>query len=53
MDDETIADRRETVEGGDTACWLHLVCPSCGAVAASADRHRPDCAAAAGETDVR
>ncbi len=26
-------------EGGDPACWAHLVCPACGEVGG----HRPDC----------
>ncbi len=28
-------------EGGDDACWLHLVCDECGAVVS--DGHRPGC----------
>jgi hypothetical protein len=25
--------------GGDPACWVHMVCPECGAL----DEHRPGC----------
>jgi hypothetical protein len=28
-------------EGGEAACWAHLVCPDCGAVAS--EGHQPDC----------
>jgi len=28
---------------GDDACWLHLVCPSCGALATAEDGHREGC----------
>ncbi len=28
-------------EGGDAACWAHLVCPGCGAVVS--EGHRPGC----------
>jgi len=28
-------------EGGDSACWAHLVCAECGAL----EGHRTDCAA--------
>jgi uncharacterized protein YeaO (DUF488 family) len=31
-------------EGGDAACWAHLVCPDCGGI--TAEGHRPGCAAA-------
>ncbi|MGD0472912.1 MAG: hypothetical protein ABSB70_06815 [Candidatus Velthaea sp.] len=32
--------------GGDIACWLHLVCPSCGAILTASAGHRPECAQA-------
>lgn len=28
-------------EGGDSACWAHLVCPECGAI--ETDGHRKGC----------
>ena len=28
-------------EGGEAACWAHLVCPDCGAI--ETEGHRPDC----------
>jgi uncharacterized protein YeaO (DUF488 family) len=31
----------EPSEGGDAACWAHLVCPECGAVISGG--HRPGC----------
>jgi len=34
----------EPPEGGDPACWVHLVCPECGAVAG--ESHRPECESA-------
>lgn len=30
-------------EGGDPACWAHLVCPGCGAVLDAPGAHRPGC----------
>lgn len=32
--------RHRASEGGEAACWAHLVCPDCGAVAS--EGHRPD-----------
>jgi hypothetical protein len=34
----------ESPEGGETACWAHLVCPECGAM--TTEGHRPSCAMA-------
>jgi uncharacterized protein YeaO (DUF488 family) len=34
-------------EGGDAACWAHLICPECGAL--ESEGHRPDCALASNE----
>ena len=34
----------ESAEGGDAACWAHLVCPECGAITTGG--HRPDCTVA-------
>ena len=34
-------------EGGEAACWAHLVCPDCGAV--TSEGHRPDCGAVTSE----
>jgi hypothetical protein len=28
---------------GDSACWLHLVCESCGAIVDEHNGHRPGC----------
>jgi hypothetical protein len=33
----------EQEQGGDRACWAHLVCPDCGAVAS--EGHAPGCQA--------
>ena len=35
----------EPGEGGDAACWAHLVCPECGAV--ESEGHVAGCSAAA------
>lgn len=34
-------------EGGDRACWAHLVCPECGAM--TTEGHRPGCMLAQGD----
>ena len=34
----------ESAEGGDAACWAHLVCPECGAITTGG--HRPGCTSA-------
>jgi hypothetical protein len=26
-------------EGGETACWMHLLCPECGAVLSDDEAH--------------
>lgn len=39
------ADERD--QGGDPACWAHLVCPECGGVADGS--HRPGCRLASGD----
>jgi hypothetical protein len=31
-DDEETQARLEIREGGETACWVHLVCAECGSV---------------------
>ena len=31
-------------EGGESACWAHLVCPGCGAM--ESEGHRPGCGSA-------
>lgn len=40
----------EGAEGGDAACWAHLVCPECGAIEAGG--HREPCHLRAGRVDV-
>jgi hypothetical protein len=44
LNDPVLEYLAEEPEGGDAACWAHLVCPECGAM--SREEHRPDCAAA-------
>ena len=34
----------ESDQGGEAACWAHLVCPECGAM--QSEGHRPGCAQA-------
>ena len=34
----------ESDQGGEAACWAHLVCPECGAM--KSEGHRPGCAQA-------
>jgi hypothetical protein len=29
------------LEGGEAACWAHLVCPECGAI--TSEGHQKDC----------
>lgn len=41
------ADQSEA-EGGDPACWAHLVCAGCGAVVDRPGAHRPGCPEAGG-----
>jgi ribosomal protein S27AE len=35
------ADREYEAEGGDPVCWMHLLCPSCGAMPDPADGDGP------------
>lgn len=37
-------------EGGEPACWAHLLCPECGAM--TSETHRPGCGLAAGDRKV-
>lgn len=38
-----VVDREPQDEGGDAACWAHLVCPECGAVTEGSGTHQcPD-----------
>ena len=41
----------EPGEGGDAACWAHLVCPECGAV--ESEGHVAGCSAAAAAGQAR
>ena len=39
-----VVDREPQDEGGDAACWAHLVCPECGAVTDGSGTHQlPGC----------
>lgn len=38
----------EEAEGGEPACWAHLVCPECGAI--TSEGHRRGCGLAPGTT---
>ena len=37
----SVGEPAEAEEGGEAACWAHLVCPDCGAM--ESEGHRPDC----------
>lgn len=37
----TYAGEDDEDEGGDSACWAHLLCPECGAV--TGGEHGPGC----------
>jgi len=37
-------------EGGEAACWAHLVCPECGAI--TSEGHQKDCPLAVGSQDT-
>ena len=41
----------EPGEGGDAACWAHLVCPECGAMISGG--HRPGCTLGPAAPSVR
>jgi transcription initiation factor TFIIIB Brf1 subunit/transcription initiation factor TFIIB len=44
-DHEEIQARRDIPEGGETACWAHLVCAECGSVIGDEPHtHDPDLA---------
>ena len=38
-----VAPESEPAEGGEAACWAHLVCPDCGAI--TSEGHRSGCPA--------
>jgi hypothetical protein len=37
-------------EGGEAACWAHLVCPECGAI--TSEGHQKDCRLAVQSQDT-
>ena len=45
--DDEPGEQAEQPEGGETACWAHLVCPECGAM--TTEGHRPSCTFASRE----
>lgn len=45
MDPETAYSDIEGQQGGEAACWAHLVCPECGAI--TSEGHADGCALAA------
>lgn len=43
-----LCDHPDEPEGGDPACYAHLVCPGCGALIDHPGAHRPGCELGAG-----
>lgn len=41
---------RPADEGGESACWAHLVCPECGAI--ESDGHRVGCSSVGGVAEA-
>jgi hypothetical protein len=41
MEHPAVCGEVQDADGGDPACWAHLICPECGAV--ETERHRRGC----------